>query len=87
MTYYLLYSVPAMYSGVWAGAYTTLENANLTYNLLYGTPAIYLNAWQEAMASTSGNVDQSNFIANQTTAQTLYAVDPASYTQYTSQLL
>ncbi len=87
MTYILLYSVPAIYSGVWAGAYTTLENANLTYNLLYGTPAIYLNAWQQAMDQTSGNVDQSNFIANQTTAQTLYAVDPVSYAQYTSLLL
>jgi len=87
MTYYFLYSVPAMYSGVWAGAYTTLENANLTCNLLYGTPAIYLNAWQQAMTQTSNNIDQSNVIANQTTAQTLYAADPASYTQYTSQLL
>ncbi len=87
MTYSLLYSVPAAYSGIWAGAYSTLENANLTYNLLYGTPAIYLNAWQQAMASTSGDVDQSNVIANQTTAQTLYAADPDSYTQYTSQLL
>ena len=87
MTYYLFYSVPAMYSGVWAGAYTTLENANLTYNLLYGTPTIYLNTWQQAMSQTSSNVDQSNFIANQTTAQTLYGVDPVSYTQYTSYLL
>ncbi|MGD6850799.1 MAG: MMPL family transporter [Candidatus Bathyarchaeia archaeon] len=87
MTYNLLYGVPAAYAGVWAGAYSTLENANLTYNLLYGTPAIYLNAWQGAMTSTSGDVDQSNFIANQTTAQTLYAADPESYTLYTSQLL
>ncbi len=87
MTYYLFYSVPAAYSGIWAGAYTTLENANLTYNLLYSTPAIYLQAWQGAMASTSENVDQSNVIANQTTAETLYAADPEAYSQYTSQLL
>ncbi len=86
-TYNLLYGVPAAYSGIWAGAYTTLENANLTYNLLYSAPAIYLNAWQQAMVSTSGNVDQSNAIANQTTAETLYAADPASYTQYTSHVL
>ncbi len=87
MTYYLLYSVPAIYSSVWAGAYTTLENANLTYNLLYGPPAIYLNSWQQAMVQTSGDVNQSNSIANQTTAQTLNAVDPTAYTQYTSHLL
>ncbi len=87
MTYYLLYSVPAAYSGIWAGAYTTLDNANLTYNLLYSTPAIYLQAWQGAMASTSDDVDQSNIIANQTTAETLYAADPEAYQMYTSQLL
>ncbi|MCW3999295.1 MAG: MMPL family transporter [Candidatus Bathyarchaeota archaeon] len=87
MTYYMLYSVPATYSGIWAGAYTALENANLTYNLLYSIPAIYLNAWQQAMTSTLGNVDQSNVIANQTTAQMLYAADPAAYAQYTSHLL
>jgi RND superfamily putative drug exporter len=87
MTYYLLYSVPAMYSGVWSGIYSTLENANLTYNLLYGTPAIYLGAWQQAMNITSGSIDQSNFMANQTTSQTLYSADPTSYTQYVSNLL
>jgi RND superfamily putative drug exporter len=87
MTYYMLYSVPATYSGIWAGAYTALENANLTYNLLYSIPAIHLNAWQQAMVATSGNVDQSNILANQTTANTLYAADPAAYAQYTSHLL
>ncbi len=87
MTYYLLYSVPAAYSGIWAGAYITLNNANLTYNLLYSTPAIYLQAWQRAMAGTSGDVAQSNIIANQTTAETLYAADPEAYQLYTSQLL
>ena len=87
MTYYLLYSVPAAYSGIWAGTYTTLDNANLTYNLLYSTPAIYLQAWQGAMAATSGDIAQSNVIANQTTAETLYAADPEAYQMYTSQLL
>ena len=87
MTYYLLYSVPAVYSGVWAGAYTSLQSANLTCNLLYGTPAMYLNAWTQAMGSTSGNIDLSNTIANQTTADTLNKLDPTTYTQYTSGLL
>ena len=68
------------------GAYISLDNANMTSQLLYSTPAIYLNAWQTAYSQTS-NINQSNQIAYNQTALTLQAADPASYAQYTSQLL
>jgi RND superfamily putative drug exporter len=66
--------------------YAVLDNANMTYNLLYSVPAIYLNAWGQAYQST-GNIDQSNQAAYQQTATYLSQADPASYAQYTSQLL
>jgi len=86
LTTNLLYGTPAAYSGTWAATYAALNNANLTANLLYGTPSMYLQAWQSAMTTTR-NLTRANIIANQTTAQTLYTADPASYTQYTSHLL
>lgn len=68
------------------GVNMALQNANQTYNLLYSTPAIYLNVWGQTYSAT-GNVTTANFMANQTTAETLYAADPAAYQMYTSQLL
>jgi RND superfamily putative drug exporter len=69
-----------------AGVYTAIENANLTYNMLFSTPAIYLNVWGQTYAATS-DINQANTVANQTTAETLYAADPISYQMYTSHLL
>jgi putative drug exporter of the RND superfamily len=68
------------------GVYTTIQNANLTYNLLYSTPAIYLNVWSQTYNATS-DINQANFMANRTTAETLFTVDPVAYAQYTSGLL
>jgi len=69
-----------------AGVYVAIENANLTYNMLFSTPSIYLNVWCKTYATTH-DVNQANTVANQTTAETLYAADPISYQMYTSRLL
>jgi hypothetical protein len=68
------------------GVYTAFKNANDTYNLLYSVPAIYLNVWGQTYAATS-DVVTANTVANQTTAETLYAADPVSYATYTAPLL
>jgi hypothetical protein len=68
------------------GVYEALVNANQTFNMLYSVPAIYLNVWNQTYTATS-SIDQANFMANKTTAETLYAADPASYTMYTSNVL
>jgi RND superfamily putative drug exporter len=68
------------------GVYAAFQNANATYNLLYSVPAIYLNVWGQTYAAT-GDLATANTVANQTTAETLYAADPVSYATYTSPLL
>ncbi len=68
------------------GVYAAMVNANQTYNMLYSVPAIYLNVWNQTYYATS-DIDAANFMANQTTAETLYAADPTAYTMYTSHVL
>ena len=68
------------------GVYTTIENANLTYNMLYSVPAIYLNVWSQIYSQTQ-DINQSNEMAYQQTADTLSQADPASYAAYIAPLL
>jgi predicted RND superfamily exporter protein len=56
------------------GVNAALVGANQTYNMLYSVPAIYLNVWGQTYAATN-STDQATFMANQTTAETLYAAD------------
>ncbi len=68
------------------GVNLLIPNANQTINLLYSVPAIYLNVWVQTYTAT-GDINTADFMANQTTAETLYAADPVSYAMYTSHLV
>jgi RND superfamily putative drug exporter len=66
--------------------YMVYDNANMTYNMLYGVPAMYLNVWSGAYNQTQ-SIPMANDIAYNQTATMLQQLDPASFDQYTSQLL
>jgi putative drug exporter of the RND superfamily len=68
------------------GVYTILDNANLTYSMLYSVPAMWLNVWSAAYMQTQ-DVTMANDIAYNQTSDFFYQADPASYAQYTSQLI